>query len=465
MRLIGALAAAGCLIVAATAWGQGAGNSAGRPTSRPAAAPTSQQAQAAEAKFEQGRNKFFQGQYKDAIPLLREASLANPGKTSYHLLLAKAYRYSGQDKQAAGILEAILKDNPDHVEAGVELAEMLSPANEPKRVIDILAPLLKFKHDYPLYHMLAEAYYQREQWDEASENYQEAVKLNPQSPQDWYQLGNIYLAQKHFARSAEAYEKARQLGVDSAVYHFKLASVYFNLRNYLGAVTTAVVLGGQAGQIKNDLLLLEPVPGQKDTFHAAPPKSAIFQIAKAREMGIDTPQIRFLEANIWLSARRFAKADALYKAMQAEGKLAKADLGLFWFYWSQTALGLDDFDNYLGRLAKAIDAEPDVYKSTQADAYVTVARRYQEKGDHNRYIEYLKQAVATNPISASLHLMLGEACWQASLRKQAVEQYKLVLELEPDHADRVKLLNRIREPMPAATTAPAGAGATPAAPA
>jgi tetratricopeptide (TPR) repeat protein len=216
-------------------------------------------------------------------------------------------------------------------------------------------------------------------------------------------------------------------------------------------VTTAVVLGGQAGQIKNDLLLLEAVPGRKDAFYVAPPKSAIFRIAKAQQLGIDTPQIRFLEANIWLSARRFAKADALYKAMETEGKLGKADLGLFWFYWSQTALGLDDFDNYLWRLGKAIEAEPDVYKPTQADAYVTVARRYQEKGDHNRYIEYLKQAVATNPISASLHLMLGEACWQASLRKEAVEQYKLVLELEPDHADRVKLLNRIREPLPAAT--------------
>jgi len=459
MRFIGALAAAGCVIVTAAAWAQGAAGPAGRATSRPAAAPTSQQAQAAETKFEDGRKKFFQGDYKDAIPLLREASIINPGKTSYQLLLAKAYRHAGQDKQAAGILEAILKDNPEHVEAGVELAEMLSPAKEPDRVIGILAPLLKFKHDYPLYHMLAEACYQKEQWDEARENYQEAVKLNPQSPQDWYQLGNIYLAQKHFARSAEAYEKAGQLGVDSAVYHFKLASVYFNLRNYLGAVTTAVVLGGQPEQIKNDLLLLEAVPGKKDTFHVAGPKSAIFQIARAQQMGIDTPQIRFLEANIWLSARRFAKADALYKAMEAEGKLAKADLGLFWFYWSQTALGLDDFDNYLGRLGKAIEAEPDVYKSTQADAYVTVARRYQAKGDHNRYIEYLKQAVATNPMAASLHLMLGEACWQASLRKQAVEQYRLVLELEPDHADRVKLLNRIREPTPAATSAPAGAQA------
>ena len=464
MKISGAWVTAGCLIVAASAaWGQGAGAPAGRPTSRPAAAPTSQQAQTAEAKFEEGRKKFFQGQYKDAIPLLREALRTNPGKTSYQLLLAKAYRYAGQDKDAAGVLEAILKDNPEHVEAGVELAEMLSPAKEPGRVIGILAPLLKFKHDYPLYHMLAEAYYQKEQWDEARENYQEAVKLNPQSPRDWYQLGNIYLAQKHFARAAEAYEKAGQLGIDSAVYHFKLASVYFNLRNYLGTVSTAQVVGGQVGQIKNDLLLLEAVPGQKDTFYVARPKSAIFQIVKAQQMGIDTPQIKFLEANIWLSARRFAKADALYKAL--EGKLEKADTGLFWFYWSQTALGLDDYDDYLARLKKAIEAEPDVYKSTQADAYVTVARRCQEKGEHGQYIDYLKRAVQTNPISASLHLMLGEAYWQGGQHKEAVEQYKLVLELEPDHADRIKLLNRIREPLPGPTSAPASAPAPTGAPA
>ena len=172
MKLSGILVAAGCLIVAAAAWGQGAAGPAGRPTTRPAAAPTSQQAQAAETKFEEGRKKFFQGQYTDAILPLKEASLANPAKTSYRLLLAKAYRYAGQDKDAAGILEAILKDNPEHVEAGVELAEMLSPAKEPDRVIGILAPLLKFKHDYPLYHMLAEALEQQGRWVEAMEAYQ-----------------------------------------------------------------------------------------------------------------------------------------------------------------------------------------------------------------------------------------------------------------------------------------------------
>ena len=54
MKFSGAWVTAGCLIVAASAaWGQGAGAPAGRPTSRPAAAPTSQQAQTAEAKFEE----------------------------------------------------------------------------------------------------------------------------------------------------------------------------------------------------------------------------------------------------------------------------------------------------------------------------------------------------------------------------------------------------------------------------
>ena len=453
--------AAGLVVLAASmAWGQARGGPASGSASRPAPEATSQQAQAAEAKFEEGRKEFFQGHYKEAIPLLKEAAKANPAKGAYQLLLAKAYRYAGQQKDAAAALEAILKANPEHVEAGVELAEILSPLQEPNRVVAILQPLLKFKHDYPLYHMLAEAYYQKEQWTEARENYEQAVKLNPQSPQDNYQLANIYLAQKQFARAAEAYEKAGQLGVDSAVFHFKLASVYFNLRNDLGKVTTAQVIGGLPGQIKNDLLLLEAVPGQKDTFYVASPKSAIYQIARARELGIDTPQIRFLEANIWLSARRYAKADALYAALDKENKLEKADVGLFWFYWSQTALGLDDLDNYLARLKKAVEAEPDVYKATEADAYVAIARRFQEKGDHAKYIEYLTRAVQTNPLSASLHLTLGEAYWQDNQHKQAVEQYKLVLELEPDHADRVRLMNRIRESAPTTAASPVTAAAT-----
>jgi tetratricopeptide (TPR) repeat protein len=340
------------------------------------------------------------------------------------------------------VLEEILKTNPDHVEAGIELAEMLSPQKQPDRVIAVLEPLLKYKHDYPLYHLLGEAHYQKERLDQARHYFEEAIKLNAQSADDHYQLGNIYLAQKRFAKAAQVYERAGQLGTSSGAYHFKLASVYYNLHRYLGTVTTAEVRGGEPGQIKNKLYLIDRVPGGKDVFYVANPQSAIYQVARAQELGIEIFEIRFLEANIWLSAKRFEKADRVYAEL--EEKVKSADTGLFWFYWANTALGLDQYDKYLARLEKAIVADSKVYKPMLADAYVTVATRYQQQGNTAKYIEYLAKAVAENPLSARLHVTLADAYWLDNKRDKAVEQYKLVLELEPDHAERVKLLNRIR---------------------
>lgn len=410
----------------------------------PAKQPTVSEAEAkkAEELFEDGRKLFFQADYAGAAAKLQQAVEANPTKTSYRLLLAKALRNAKQPDKAMTQLEEILKANADHVEAAVELAEMLSPQKQPDRVIAVLEPLLKFKHDYPLYHLLAEAHYQKEQFDKARTYYEEAVKLNPKSASDHYQVGNIYLAQKRFAKAAEAYETAGRLGMSSGVYHFKLASVYFNLHNYLGNIGTAEVLGGKTGEIKNEWFLVDPVPGKKDTFYAAGPRSAIYQVVKAQQMGIDIFEIRFLEANVWLNARRFANADRIYQAL-AE-KVKKEDAGLFWYHWSQTALGLEDYDAYLARLNKAIASDPDVYKSMLADALVTVANRHHQKGDSAKFLEYLGKAVATNPLSARMHLMLGDAEWVSSRKEKAIEQYRLVLELEPDHAERVRLLNRIR---------------------
>ncbi|MCG3179548.1 MAG: Beta-barrel assembly-enhancing protease [Phycisphaerae bacterium] len=413
-------------------------------------------AEQAEKDYDAGRKLYFQGQYKDAAAKLAAAVAANPTKSDYRLLLAKARIRLGQPAEGVELLESILKENPEHVEAGVTLAEQLSAEKNHKRVIAVLEPLLKFKHDYPLYHMLAIAHYETEDLAKARGEFEEAVKLNPSSGDDWYLLGNIYLGESRFAKAAGAYEQANGLGVDSAVLHFKLASVYFNLRNYLGRVGTSEVIGGKAGQVRNNMYLIDPVPGRKDVFYVSPNDSAIYQVARAREMGVDATQLGFLEARIWLSARRYAKADALYKTL--EGKLPKADQGLFWFYWARTALGLEDYDAYIARLNEAIKVEPDTYKPTLADAYVTVATRYQQRGDGAKYIEFLTKAVQTSPLSAGLHLTLGEALWQAGQRPAAAEQYRLVLELEPDHAQRVELLNRIREVQEAQPPAPEAKG-------
>jgi tetratricopeptide (TPR) repeat protein len=399
-------------------------------------------AKKAEEQFEAGRNAFFQGDYGGAVEKLKSAVNSNPEKIGYKLLLAKAYRYSDKTEQAVTVLEQILKTNAEHVEAGIELSELLDPQKQPDRVIAVLLPLLKFKHDYPVYHLLAEASFQKEKFDDARKYYEEAIKLNNKNSGDHYQLGRIYLNQKRFAKAATAYEMAGALGHDSGVYHFQLASIYFNLHNYLGTVSTAEVRGGEVGEIKENYFLIDRLPGTKDTFFVAGPRSAIFQAVKARQMGIKDFQLRFLEANAWYSARRYAKADPIYKELEPDVK--PADAGLFWYYWATTALGLDEYDNYLARLEKAIAAEPATYKSTLADAYVTVANRHHQQGAGEKYIEFLRKAVSISPLSPRLHLLLGDAYWLDNQREKALEQYKLVLELEQDHPQRVRLLNRIR---------------------
>lgn len=396
----------------------------------------------AEALFQDGRKLFFKGEYLQAVETLEQAVALNPDKTSYQLLLAKGHRYANQNDKALKVLEQIVKANPEHVDAGISLAQLLSPAREPQRVIGILEPLLKFNHDYPIYHLLAEAYYQQENFKTARKYFEEATTLNPRNAADHYQLGNIYLAQKHFAKSAQAYEEAGRLGMTSGVYHFKLASVYFSLHNYLGKVTAAEVIGGEPGDIKQQMYLVDAIPGKKDQFYVAGPRSAVFQTARAKQLGIDIFDIDFLEANIWLSARRYDNAERIYDVL--EDKVAQEDLGLFWYYRAQTALGLKQYDDYLERLNNAIAAEPEVYGSTLADAYVMVANGYNQRGENDRYLEYLKKAVQTNPLSARLHLTLGDAYWVSSNSAEAIKQYRLVLELEPDHPDRVRLLNRIR---------------------
>ncbi len=408
----------------------------------------------AQRRHEQGRRLYFQGRFEQAIEVLQAAVAADPTRSAYRLLLARALRRAGHDDRAVEMLEVILEANPEHVEAGLELAELLDPEAEPERVIAVLEPLLPYKTDFPLYYMLAVAWSQRaavadepveapKARQKARGYFERAVELNPHSADSHLQLGNIYLAETQYARAAEAYEKAGELGIDSAAYHFRLATVYYNLRNYLGPIRRIEVIGGEVGQITpHPLLLIDPVPGHKDTFLAVGPRSAIFCAARAAEMGIDMPELTLLKANTWLNARRFEKADALYRELEAV--VQADDEGLMWYYWAQAALGLDDLDAYLERLEKAIALEPEVYEPTRADAYVTVANRHHQRGEQDKYLEYLGKAVETNPLSVSLQLTYGDALYQAGRTREAIRTYHLVLELDAEHPRRVELLNRIR---------------------
>tara|TARA_R110002072_G_scaffold303130_1_gene495012 strand:- start:32184 stop:33515 length:1332 start_codon:yes stop_codon:yes gene_type:complete len=397
----------------------------------------------AQTHFDNGRDALFRGKYEDAITSLKAAVEADGKQTSYRLYLAKAYRYAKKPEQSETLLAAILKEAPDHVEAGQLLAEVYYSREKWKDVTSTLEPLLKYRHDFPTYHMLAEAAYNLSDYENSRKYYREAIKLNPDSGPDHYQLGNIYLVENRFALAARSYETALNLGLDSVVLHYKLASAYFNLRNYFGHISEATTKAGKAGTISGDFYLIEAVPGKKDVFRVAPQRSAVFHIERAIEGGLgERADTQMLLANIYLNARRYDRAYEMYESLG--DVVPEEDLALYAFYFAQSAFGVRKYDAYLEQLQTAVQLDPEAYRSALVDGYLQVADRYNQAGQLTRYIDHLALAVNESPQTTSLHLKLGNAYEDVRRYKDAVQQWRLVLDLEPDHPERTRLLNLIR---------------------
>ena len=391
--------------------------------------------------FDEGHRRYFLGEYAEAAAAFEKAVAEDPSSATYRLFLARTNRRMGAAEGAREILRGILEDQPEHVNAGVELAEIHAADRKFEEVLGVLEPLLRYRHEYMIYHLLAEAYHDLERLPEARRHYEEAVRLNPDSGGDHYQLGNIYLAQGRFARAADAYGKARRFGIETPLLHYKLAGALFNLRNYLGRVETRTVQGGQAGTVLDIGYLIEAAPGEQDVFLVAPAGSAIYHAENALKLGIDDPALRFMIGNIWLNAGRYARAMEIYD--EVEENIAESDRALFHFRRAQAALGLDRLDAYLEDLQQAIALEPETYRPNLVRAYLRVAEKHNQRGDRTQYIAHLRQAVAESPDSASLHYRLAGALLETGDQEGAVREWRAVLELQEDHPDRLRILNLI----------------------
>ncbi|HAK95233.1 MAG TPA: hypothetical protein DCM87_09575 [Planctomycetes bacterium] len=396
----------------------------------------------AERLFEAGRDALLRGEFARAIEILGKAVEADAAKTSWRLHLARAHRYAGEDGAAAAQLERILAEAPDHHEAGQMLAEIHAAAGKWREVARVLEPLLAFRHDYPTYHLLAEAHSRAGDVEKARACYEEAVKLNPASAADHYQLGTIYLAGNSFARAVDAYATALRLGIDTPVLRYKLGSAYFNLRNYFGRTRVRTAASGAAGAIDGAWYLIEPCGAAENAFLCAPEASAAYQLAKALADGMgDRPDIHVLLATTYLNAGRCAEAYARFTAIGP--KVPEGDKALFLYYHAQAAFGTGRYDEYLALLGEAIALDREAYGSTLVDAYLKVADRRNQAGDLAGYTEFLTKAVGETPANAALHLKLGNAYAEAREYDKARTQWRMVLDLEPDHPERMRLLNRM----------------------
>ena len=290
--------------------------------------------------------------------------------------------------------------------------------------------------------LLAEAYRRLQQPAEARLWCQQALDIEP-TADGCYLLGLIHLDENMPALAAEQFQRALKLGRTGGDAHYALAQAFERLDQDFGRVRVISAPGATAGRIVDGAYLIEPVDGDPDLFRAAPPESAIYQLREALDDGVDSWEARRLLARLWLKTRRFAAAAAAFA--EAESDVPRGARAGYCREFAEALYGVGDVEGFVARMRQAAEADAEQYAPELADAYRRAAQRCSQRGDLAQYIAYLEKAVAERPDAADLHYLLGNGHWEAGQEREALRQWRLTLQLQPDHPDRQRMLELIQQ--------------------
>ena len=145
-----------------------------------------------------------------------------------------------------------------------------------------------------------------------------------------------------------------------------------------------------------------------------------------------------LHADIWFSAHEYARARDIYETIEAA--VPKPRAAEYHYRYGLTLYWLDDLQGFQKHIEIAGEIDPEGYGPKLLEAHTLLADRYCVRGDLERYIHHLELAVKAAPRSVELHYKLGNALNEAGRRGEAASHWQVVLQLEPYHEDRERLL-------------------------
>jgi Tfp pilus assembly protein PilF len=401
--------------------------------SQPSAEPTS------DMLYAQGCARLQAGDPAGAISLLTRAAAQRPDNPNYVLKLAKAHTAAGQLSAALQLLNDFAARQPKAPALQIALAEVHALSEDWTAVEKALSPL-EDKLDADGLLLLANAYAETERARRASAVLQKGVRRWPDNETLWLALIDSASDQQQCGLALQRIRQAQRRLGPSPQLEFRAAQAYYRLGQALGRTRVIRVPGGRAGQFVNDWLLVEK-RAEPDHFLCCPRASALYTLRRALDAGLDEPAAHLLHARIWQQAGRPDVGLAILQSREALWLKNATPETLATF--ADLALAADALDDFLRYARLRAGREP--YRRTEVlyDAFLAAAERYNQRGDDTMHRELLRRALTLRSDNVELMLQLADAVWDAGEREEGAMWYRRVLEREPAHRDRRRILERL----------------------
>jgi tetratricopeptide (TPR) repeat protein len=298
------------------------------------------------------------------------------------------------------------------------------------------------------YNLLGIVYSSEKDYDNALKSFQQALTFDPNSTRTHNNLGNMYLAQEKFDLAEKEFGKVLHLEPTNRETNYNLGLVLLAIGSPAQAilhlqrvrpadVTTRFNLVRaylQAGRTAEGLRLARDLSAQnKDDVQmhftlgvllAAEKQYSAGQIEleKASALQPETFEIFFSLGQTYLRSGNYSKAEVvLNRALKLKPDSA-ATLALL----AQVYSGQDRPVDALDFLARAHKLAPE-----DADIILLLARLSMAQSYFEDAIPLLESGLKIAPKRADLHAALGESYFMTDRVERAVEEFKVLIDLNP----------------------------------
>ncbi len=316
---------------------------------------------------------------------------ANPKETEALLLLANIHNMLGQKNAAVLVLEKILKDQPSHEEALLNISN-LQMNDEPEKAVV---------------------------------NLEKLIKLNPGATEAYYSLGLIHQRLGNAETSRKMFEKVIQLDDDSVPSLVLLGQ----MKESAGKMDDAALMYERALEKMPENLALRI---QLVLLYAQ--KSNFAKIESLLDVFKDDPAAP-LEAKLWLgiiheNKKEWAKALQYYQQAYAENKSGELLIRIASIYSH-----LSDGANAAKTLRELVQTHPD-----NAQFHYFLGLAYMDMKQYSKAAKTFRKSIALKNDSSQAYFQLGVALDSRGKWKEAEPIFKEAIKLDRNNASAYNYL-------------------------
>jgi tetratricopeptide (TPR) repeat protein len=314
-----------------------------------------------------------------------------PTESSSFLFLGHVHVARGDLPMAAQEYEKALQLDPKNLKALENLANYYSSINPPKAVEYYRRYLQTDPYDPEIYFQMGFLHQKQNDGPQAIAAFKKSIQLDPQQVASHLALAELYELQRSTASAVTQYQWCTRLDPRNPAFYARLGHLYYANRQWDEAASQFQSARSLEPQNAANYYYLARIAEEKTNW-----AQATEHAEKAYRLSKDTQFLPLL---------------AYYLTMQQRTKEAVT--------W----------------LEKARKAEPQ-----NSNVLLFLGMDYLELGKYKKAKEILKEGIAAHPDDTQLHFQLGIAHDRLQEFDKAVEQFELVLRVDPKNAAALNYL-------------------------